>query len=46
MSKYGVNVPEGVAVSSVAEIQKAIKETFPAHDEVNPTDLLVRNLSG
>ncbi|CAO2831169.1 unnamed protein product [Amaranthus hypochondriacus] len=34
MSKYGVNVPKGVAVSSVAEIQKAIKEAFPGHDEV------------
>ncbi|XP_021713842.1 succinate--CoA ligase [ADP-forming] subunit beta, mitochondrial [Chenopodium quinoa] len=34
MSKYGVNVPKGVAVSSVDEVQKAIKESFAGQDEV------------
>jgi hypothetical protein len=34
MSKYGVNVPRGVAVSSVEETRKAIKEAFPNQNEV------------
>lgn len=34
MSKYGVNVPKGVAVSSVAELKLAIKDTFPGEEEV------------
>ncbi|XP_030533989.1 succinate--CoA ligase [ADP-forming] subunit beta, mitochondrial [Rhodamnia argentea] len=34
MSKYGVNVPRGVAVSSVEEIKKAIQEVFPKENEL------------
>uniref|UniRef100_A0A0D6R8F1 Succinate--CoA ligase [ADP-forming] subunit beta, mitochondrial n=1 Tax=Araucaria cunninghamii TaxID=56994 RepID=A0A0D6R8F1_ARACU len=34
MSKYGVNVPKGVAVSSIAELKSAIKDTFPGEKEV------------
>lgn len=34
MSKYGVNVPRGVAVSSVEEVKKAIKDVFPNENEV------------
>lgn len=34
MSKHGVNVPRGVAVSSVEEIRKAIKDFFPNENEV------------
>ncbi|KAL2906847.1 Succinate--CoA ligase [ADP-forming] subunit beta mitochondrial [Bienertia sinuspersici] len=34
MGKFGVNVPRGVAVASVDEIPKAIKDTFPGQDEV------------
>ncbi|XP_078427801.1 ATP citrate lyase (ACL) family protein isoform X1 [Wolffia australiana] len=32
MSKYGINVPKGVAVSSVDDIKKAIQDAFP-HDK-------------
>jgi len=34
MSKHGVNVPRGVAVSSVEEARKAIKDFFPNEKEV------------
>ncbi|KAH7863202.1 hypothetical protein Vadar_014703 [Vaccinium darrowii] len=34
MSKYGVNVPKGVAVSSVSEVRKAIQEVFPNESEL------------
>ncbi|CAK8561931.1 unnamed protein product [Lathyrus sativus] len=34
MSKYGVNVPRGVAVSSVEETRKAIKDAFPNQSEL------------
>ncbi|KNA24588.1 hypothetical protein SOVF_014310 [Spinacia oleracea] len=34
MSKYGVNVPKGLAISSVDEVQKAIKDSFSGQDEV------------
>ena len=34
MSKYGINVPKGVAVSSVEEVRKAIETTFPNEKEV------------
>lgn len=34
MSKYGVNVPKGVAVSSAEEIKKAIQEVFPNEKEL------------
>lgn len=34
MSKYGVNVPRGVAVSSVEEVRKAIKDAFPGQNEL------------
>eukprot|EP01018_Ginkgo_biloba_P009916 Gb_21325 [translate_table: standard] len=34
MGKYGVNVPKGVAVSSVAELKQAIRDTFPGEKEV------------
>ena len=34
MSKHGVNVPRGVAVSSVEEVRKAIKDLFPNENEL------------
>ncbi|KAK2984611.1 hypothetical protein RJ640_029117 [Escallonia rubra] len=34
MSKYGVNVPKGVAVSSVEELREAIKGMFPQENEL------------
>ncbi|KAG8641803.1 succinate--CoA ligase [ADP-forming] subunit beta, mitochondrial [Manihot esculenta] len=34
MSKYGINVPKGVAVSSVDEVRKAIQEVFPNESEL------------
>lgn len=34
MSKYGINVPKGVAVCSVDEVKKALKEVFPNEKEV------------
>ncbi|XP_010264985.1 PREDICTED: succinate--CoA ligase [ADP-forming] subunit beta, mitochondrial [Nelumbo nucifera] len=34
MSKYGINVPRGVAVSSVEEIKKAIQNAFPKENEL------------
>ncbi|XP_010680175.2 succinate--CoA ligase [ADP-forming] subunit beta, mitochondrial [Beta vulgaris subsp. vulgaris] len=34
MSKHGVNVPKGIAVASVEEVRKAIKDTFAGQDEV------------
>ena len=34
MSKFGINVPKGVAVSSVEEVRKAIQTTFPNEKEV------------
>ncbi|KAL8152090.1 hypothetical protein V2J09_021898 [Rumex salicifolius] len=34
MSKYGVNVPKGIAASSVDEVKKAIKDVFPQENEL------------
>lgn len=34
MSKYGVNAPKGIVVSSVAEVRQAIKDAFPEEKEV------------
>ncbi|GAB4847784.1 hypothetical protein Ancab_026847 [Ancistrocladus abbreviatus] len=34
MSKYGINVPRGVAVSSFDEVKKAIKDLFPSENEL------------
>lgn len=34
MSKYGVNVPKGAAVSSVDEIKKTIQDLFPNESEL------------
>ncbi|KAH7577703.1 hypothetical protein JRO89_XS01G0286900 [Xanthoceras sorbifolium] len=34
MGKYGVNVPKGVAVSSVDEVRKAIRDVFPNESEL------------
>lgn len=34
MGKYGVNVPKGVAVSSVDEVRKTIQDVFPTESEV------------
>lgn len=34
MSKYGINVPKGTAVSSQEEIKKALQEVFPNEKEV------------
>ncbi|XP_050205406.1 succinate--CoA ligase [ADP-forming] subunit beta, mitochondrial [Mercurialis annua] len=38
MSKYGVNVPKGIAAGSVEEIRKAIQDVFP-----NETELVVKS---
>lgn len=35
MGKFGINVPKGVAVSSVEEVRKAIQTTFPNEKEVS-----------
>jgi len=35
MGKYGVNVPKGVAASSLEEVKKAIQDVFPNESEVN-----------
>ncbi|GMY06316.1 Succinate--CoA ligase [ADP-forming] subunit beta, mitochondrial [Fagus crenata] len=34
MGKYGVNVPKGIAVSSVEELRKAIQDVFPNESEL------------
>ena len=34
MGKYGVNVPKGVAVSSLEEVKKTIQDVFPGASEV------------
>ncbi|KAI5082697.1 hypothetical protein GOP47_0002440 [Adiantum capillus-veneris] len=34
MSQYGVNVPKGVAVSSISEIKNVLEQTFPGEEEV------------
>ncbi|KAK9681802.1 hypothetical protein RND81_10G028900 [Saponaria officinalis] len=34
MGKYGISVPKGVAITSLDQLQKAIKETFPGQDEL------------
>lgn len=34
MSKYGINVPKGVAVASVDQVKKAIQDVFPNQNEV------------
>ena len=34
MGKYGVNVPKGVAVSSLDEVKNAIQQVFPNETEV------------
>ncbi|XP_009336114.2 succinate--CoA ligase [ADP-forming] subunit beta, mitochondrial [Pyrus x bretschneideri] len=34
MSKYGVNVPKGVAAGSVNEVKKAIQDAFPKESEL------------
>ncbi|MCO5573355.1 hypothetical protein L7F22_027124 [Adiantum nelumboides] len=34
MSQYGVNVPKGVAVSSISEIKDVLAQTFPGEQEV------------
>lgn len=34
MSKYGINVPKGVAVSSIDEVKQALKNVFPNEKEL------------
>ncbi|CAL1383313.1 unnamed protein product [Linum trigynum] len=34
MGKHGINVPKGVAVSSIEEVRKAIQEVFPNQREI------------
>ncbi|URE26280.1 CoA-ligase [Musa troglodytarum] len=34
MSKYGINVPKGVAVSSVEEVKEAVRSGFPNEKEI------------
>lgn len=34
MGKYGVNLPKGVAVSSLDEVKKAIQDVFPGESEL------------
>lgn len=38
MGKHGINVPRGVAVSSVDEIKKVIQDVFPKENEVPSCD--------
>lgn len=40
MSKYGINVPKGVAVSSVQEVKNVIQSTFPKEEEVSSFSFL------
>lgn len=35
MNKYGINVPKGVAVSSIDEVKEAVKSAFPNENEVS-----------
>lgn len=35
MSKYGINVPKGVAVSSVEEVKETVRSVFPNEKEVS-----------
>lgn len=44
MSKHGVNVPKGIAVASVEEVRKAIKDTFAGQDEVISADFIALEL--
>ncbi|RVW53796.1 Succinate--CoA ligase [ADP-forming] subunit beta, mitochondrial [Vitis vinifera] len=34
MSKYGINVPKGVAVGSIEEVRKTIQDVFPKENEL------------
>lgn len=34
MKRFGIQVPNGVVVSSRGEIQKAIRQNFPDNEEV------------
>ncbi|GMH23966.1 hypothetical protein Nepgr_025809 [Nepenthes gracilis] len=34
MNKYGINVPRGVAISSVDEVKKAVRDVFPNENEL------------
>jgi succinyl-CoA synthetase beta subunit len=34
MRKYGVKIPKGIVVSSVAEVKQAIRDAFPSEKEV------------
>ncbi|MBA0605268.1 hypothetical protein Godav_017859 [Gossypium davidsonii] len=34
MNKYGINVPKGVAVSSIDEVKEAVKSAFPNENEL------------
>lgn len=34
MSKHGINVPRGVAVGSLDEVKKALRDVFPNQSEV------------
>ncbi len=34
MSKFGVNVPKGVVVSSAEEVPKVLNDVFPDNEEV------------
>ncbi|KAK8702021.1 hypothetical protein V6N13_020391 [Hibiscus sabdariffa] len=33
MGKYGINVPKGVAISSLDEVKETVKKTFPNKNE-------------
>ncbi|KAK8565270.1 hypothetical protein V6N12_058837 [Hibiscus sabdariffa] len=35
MGKYGINVPKGVAISSLDEVKETVKKTFPNKNEVH-----------
>ncbi|KAK9269771.1 hypothetical protein L1049_001549 [Liquidambar formosana] len=40
MGKYGVNVPKGVAISSVDKVKNAIQDVFPKENERIPNESL------
>ncbi|XP_064987946.1 succinate--CoA ligase [ADP-forming] subunit beta, mitochondrial-like isoform X2 [Musa acuminata AAA Group] len=46
MSKYGINVPKGVAASSIEEVKEAIKSVFPSGKEVSLKVPVVVRLEG
>lgn len=41
MGKYGINVPKGVAVTTLGDVKRAIQDVLPDQNEVVQTMLLL-----